>query len=106
MGVIVIVAYKPKPGKQDALKKLMAIHYPVLEKEGLVTERTPILMVAEDGTNVEVFEWLNEEAIQQAHTNPEVLKLWAAYFEVCDVVPLVTLPESKTMFASFAPLSF
>ncbi len=104
MGRIVIVAYKPKPGKAEALKALSKTHVPRLKKEGLVTDRDAIMMEAADGTIVEVFEWLSDEAIQKAHSNPEVLKMWGEYAEVCDYVPLNTLSESSMMFAGFVPL--
>lgn len=101
MGRIVIVAYKPKPGKAEALKELTKSHVPRLKNEGLVTDRGPVIMGAADGTIVEVFEWLSDEAIAQAHTNAEVHKLWAEYFALCDVVPLNTLAEAGGMFATF-----
>jgi hypothetical protein len=101
---IVIVAYKPKPGKTNALKQLMKTHLPILRQEGLVTNRESIMMEAEDGTIVEVFEWLSDEAIQQAHKNPEVIKMWGQYAEACDYVPLNTLNEANAMFAGFKPL--
>ena len=104
MGRIVIVAYKPKEGKAEALKALTKTHVPRLRKEGLVTDREVIMMEAADGTIVEVFEWLSDEAIQKAHSNPEVLKMWGEYAEVCDYVPLNTLSESNMMFAGFVPV--
>ncbi|HEY2580997.1 MAG TPA: hypothetical protein VGI43_04285 [Mucilaginibacter sp.] len=105
MGIVVIVAYKPKPDKADALKQVMKTHIPILKKEGLVTDREPIVMEAADGTIVEVFEWLSNEAIQNAHKNPEVLKMWQAYFDACDVIPLNFLSEATSMFASFKPFN-
>jgi quinol monooxygenase YgiN len=104
MGRIVIVGYKPKPGKAEALKALTKTHVPRLKKEGLVTDREAIIMEAEDGTIVEVFEWLSKEAIQQAHSNPEVLKMWGEYAEVCDYVPIGGLPEFNNLFAEFSPV--
>jgi hypothetical protein len=104
MGRIVIAAYKPKPGKKDALNELMKTHVERLKKEGLVTDRKSIMMEAEDGTVVEVFEWISDEAIRNAHHNPEVLKMWAEYAEVCDYVPIVAVPEAANMFATFNPL--
>jgi hypothetical protein len=103
MGRIVIVAYKPKPGKAGALKELTKTHVARLHKEGLVTDREPIIVEAADGTIIEVFEWLSAEAIQQAHQNPEVQKMWGEYAEVCDYVPLNTVPETGNMFADFTP---
>ncbi|MES2279419.1 MAG: hypothetical protein V4592_25530 [Bacteroidota bacterium] len=104
MGRIVIVAYKPKPGKAAALRKLMDTHVSRLRKEGLVTHRHPTLLETADGTLIEIFEWLSPEAIQQAHRNQEVHKMWGEFAEVCDYVPLSELPETKGLFAEFTPL--
>ena len=104
MGRIVIVAYKPKPGKAEALKELTKTHVPRLRKEYLVTDREPIIMETADGTIIEVFEWLSAEAIQKAHTNPEVGKMWGEYAQVCDYVSLNTIAETGNMFAEFTPV--
>ena len=45
-GVIVIVAYRPKPGKEMELIELVRNRVPTLSKEGLVTDRTPTIMRA------------------------------------------------------------
>ncbi|MDF2434228.1 MAG: hypothetical protein JWP44_3859 [Mucilaginibacter sp.] len=105
MGKMVIACYKPRPGKAAALKELMKTHLPTLKAEGLVTDRQSIIMEAADGTIVEVFEWISQEAINQAHTNPAVLKMWGEYGEVCDYVPVGTLAEAANMFASFNPVN-
>ncbi|OOQ60256.1 hypothetical protein [Mucilaginibacter pedocola] len=101
MGRIVIVAYKPKEGQADALHLLVQTHVPRLKAENLVTDRQPIIMEAADGTIIEVFEWLSAEAIQQAHSNPVVHQMWGEFAEVCEYVPLNTLPEAANMFAEF-----
>jgi hypothetical protein len=77
---------------------------PTLRKEGLVTDRAPIVMRARDGTIVEVSEWKSREAIEAAHRNPSVLAMWQQFFAVCDCVPLKTLPEAEEMFAGFEPV--
>ena len=105
MGRIVIVAYKPKPGKAAALKELTKTHVSRLKKEGLVTDREPVNMETADGTVIEVFEWLSEEAIKLAHSNPAVHQIWADYAEVCDYVPLNTLTEAGNLFAEFIPFT-
>ena len=101
---VVIVAYKPKPGKQEDLLQLTQEHVPLLRREGLATERPVVAAQAEDGTVVEVFEWA-PGAVEQAHTNPNVRKLWERYADACEIVPLNQVAESSTMFASFAPLA-
>ncbi|MEJ7602924.1 MAG: hypothetical protein WKG01_33860 [Kofleriaceae bacterium] len=104
MGRIVIVGYRPKPGKQDALRGLMRDHVARLRAEGLATERASIVMEAMDGTVIEVFEWVSQAAIDAAHTNPAVLAMWGEYAEVCDYVPVGAVPEASQLFSGFAPL--
>jgi hypothetical protein len=105
MGKIVIVGYRPKLGKETELEALMKTHLPILRKEGLATERESIIMRAEGGTVVEVFEWVSDEAMEAAHTNTAVQKMWQTYAEMCDYVPLSTLKEVDELFAAFTPLN-
>jgi hypothetical protein len=105
MGKIVIACYKPKPDKATALKNLMKTHLQRLKNEGLVTDRQSIIMEATDGTIVEVFEWLSEEAIQNAHKNPAVLQMWGEYAEVCEYVPIGSVAEAANLFSGFEPLN-
>jgi hypothetical protein len=100
---IVIVAYKPKPGKEADLLQLTREHVPLLRAEGLATGHPVTACQATDGTIVEVFEWV-AGGTERAHSNPAVLALWARYAEACDYVPLTTLPEASNMFASFTPI--
>jgi quinol monooxygenase YgiN len=105
MGRIVIAAYRPKPGRQQALEYLMRHHHERLRAEGLVTDRQPTLMRAKDGTVVEVFEWQSADAIAAAHKNAAVQRMWAEYEEVCDYVPLAQVHEGQDMFAEFEPMT-
>jgi len=104
-GRIVIAAYRPKDGKHDALRGLVAEHVPILRQLGLASERAPIIMEAEDGTVVEVFEWRSKAAIDEAHRHPTVLKMWEQFGEICDYVPITDVPEAAQMFPEFIPLS-
>lgn len=103
-GRIVIVGYKPFAGKEKELDELMKSHVEMLRQQGLATGRESVLMRAADGTVIEVFEWKSREAIQSAHTNPAVQKMWQAYSQVCSFVPLSQVKESLDMFAEFTPL--
>ena len=105
MGRIVIVGYKPKQGKNEALKALMKTHLPILKQEGLVTDRQSIMMEATDGTIIEVFEWISDEAIKNAHINPAVQKMWGEYAGVCDYVPVGNVAEIGNLFSEFEPLN-
>jgi quinol monooxygenase YgiN len=103
-GVCCIVAYRPKPGKENELLELVRNRVPTLRKEGLVTDRVPAIMRSRDSTIVEVSEWKSQEAIDAAHRNPNVLAMWDKFFAICECVPLDTLPEAADMFAGFTPV--
>jgi len=103
-GVCVIVAYRPKLGKETELLQLVRSRVPVLRQEKLVTDRVPVIVRARDGTIVEVSEWKSPDAIDAAHRNPIVRAMWEEFFALCECVPLNTLAEAQEMFAGFEPL--
>src|SRR5213082_2371880 len=103
-GIIAVVAYRPKAGKDEQLLELVRSRVPTLRNERLATVRVPIIMRSRDGTIVEVSEWKSREAIDAAHKNPNVLAMWNKFFAVCDCVPLKTLAEADDLFAGFEPI--
>ncbi len=104
MGRFVVVAYKPKPGKDLELLAAVKKHWAVLEAEQLVSHRQPYAMRAADGTILEVFEWRSAEAIQQAHGNPKIQALWDEFGAACDYLPLAALAEARQMFGEVEPV--
>lgn len=104
MGSISIACYKPRAGCEETLLALVRDHLPPLRAEGLVTDRTSIVMRTADGTIVEVFEWVSAEAIASAHHNPVVLQLWKRFEAVCTYQIPASLPEFQNIFAHFEPL--
>ncbi len=103
-GIVVIVAYRLKPGKENELVDLVRSRVPTLRKENLVADRAPTIMRSRDGTIVEVSEWKSQEAIDAAHKNPNVLAMWNKFFTICDCVPLKSLAEADDLFAGFEPI--
>src|ERR1700676_5518293 len=104
MGSISVACYKPKPGCENELAELVRNHLTPLRAEGLVTDRAPIVMRTADGTIVEVFEWVSQEAIQRAHENPVVLDLWKQFEKVCFYETPSNLAEFQNMFSHFEPI--
>ena len=104
LGDIVIVAYRPKPGRQAGRQApgLQIGHVAAHERHQIGLPATA--MQAADGTVVEVFEW-QDGAVAKAHADPRVLAMWARFGEVCDIVPLRDLAETAEMFATFSPLA-
>lgn len=101
MGVTVIAIFRAKPGQDDALLACLRDHLPVLRGQGLATDRPPVVLRARDGAVLEVFEWESEAAIDAAHANPEVLKLWERYAACCEPITLSDLAEARQMFPAF-----
>jgi quinol monooxygenase YgiN len=101
---IVIVVYRPKKGKEEKLLQVINDHMPVLQRQGLITDRKPIVMRAKDKSIIEVFEWKSAEAIEEAHSNPEVLALWERFSEVCDYEIPVNVDEFHNLFSEFEPV--
>lgn len=104
MSDMVIVAYRPKAGREDELLALTREHVPLLRRLGLATERPALAMRSKEGIVLEVFEW-REGAIDAAHANPDVLAIWQRFAAVCDYVPLGALPEAGELFARFEPIN-
>lgn len=104
MGRVVIVAYRPRAGGEQALLAAVARHAQVLRRENLVTDQAPYVMRAADGTIVEVFEWRSADAIGQAHRSPAVQALWAEFEAACDYVPIASVAEAGQLFSEFEAL--
>ena len=101
MGKIVIAAFKPKPGMEDELKKVISDRLPLLRSLGLATDRANITMRSQNGTFIDVSEWTDEDAIAKAHQTPEVHALWQRFEACSDFVRLETLDEIQQDFATF-----
>ncbi len=104
MGRLVIACYRPRPGKREELMAAVGAHLDVLRDEGLVTDRTPVLMRAADGTLVEIFEWESPEAIEAAHANPRVAELWERFEASAEYVPVADIAEARGLFSEFEPV--
>ncbi|TPV96542.1 MAG: hypothetical protein B7733_04230 [Myxococcales bacterium FL481] len=104
MGRIVIVCYRPLPGKADELRRLVHAHHDRLQAEGLVTQRAPVVMEAANGSIIEVFEWESREAIERAHHNSAVSAMWQEFAAACEYVPVADVPEASELFSEFVPL--
>ena len=104
MGSISVACYRPRAGCDGALLELVHHHLPPLRSEGLVTERASIVMRTADGTIIEIFEWVSQDAIAGAHHNPVVQELWKSFEAVCTYEIPSNLTEFQQMFSHFDPV--
>ncbi|MCE9523066.1 MAG: hypothetical protein K8S25_11635 [Alphaproteobacteria bacterium] len=101
----VIAAYRPKPGKDTALQKLVQQHRRILDEARLVSKRPTILLRARsDGTVLEIFEWASAKAADEAHLNPAMRAIWRKFAQIADFVPLAAIQESGNAFSHFEAL--
>ena len=105
MGRITFAIYRPKAGKEKQLLQLVDEHLPILKSQNLVTDRKPIVMQAKNKSVIEVFEWKSRDAIDHAHHNPEVQKLWQRFGEVCDFESPTNIEEFSQMFSEFEAIN-
>lgn len=98
--------YRPKPGKEQALKEVLEKHVPVLREEGLITQRGNLTLQAEDGTVIEIFEWASREAKDKAHQSPKVMEIWDEISSAAEMTSLSALPEAERPFPNFKSLDF
>ncbi len=98
---LVMAMYRPKEGKSDAVRALIDEHYPVLQSQNMVTERRPLVLRSEDGTFIEIFEWISAAVVGEAHKNAAVSEIWNRFEEVCDYGMLNQMPEANTVFPHF-----
>lgn len=101
---VAIALYRPFPGKEDELLKIVDTHIPTLQSENLITNREPMLLQAKDGTLIEIFEWLSAEATEKAHHSPAVMKIWDQMMAVAEMVSLSSLSEAGRPFPNFKAL--
>lgn len=104
MGQVVIACYRPKPGKTTDLLSCIADHMPVLKRQGLITDRPSLVMKARDGSIAEIFEWKSPEAVEAAHGNSEVLKLWERFSRCCEYITPADITEFHQPFSPFEPI--
>ena len=101
MGELVIAVYRPRPGKSKALDAVVRRHVPTLRKLKLATKHPSVVMKADDGVVVELFEWASRSAVSKAHRHPGVLKLWKAFEKCSTFGTLAKLPGAGSPFPHF-----
>jgi hypothetical protein len=102
----VIAAYRPKPGKEQELRKLIREHRRTLSRAHLVTPRPSMLLRARsDGTLLEIFEWTSAKAADEAHQHPAIRAMWNKLARVADFVPLSAVEEAGKAFSHFEAVS-
>ena len=84
-----IAHYRVKPGCEEEFLAVVDRHEATLRELELVTDRQPeVYLGSEKGVAgplvIEVFDWVDEDAAQRAHTHPQVSALWESMGPLCE----------------------
>lgn len=101
MSEIVFAAYKPHPGKEKELEKLIGQHVPTLRELELITDRQPLTLKSKNGTYIEVIEWRDVNSADMAHEHPAVAKIWESMAKVSDFKAMNSLEETDSPFSHY-----
>jgi hypothetical protein len=86
--VSVLVVYRLKKGTEGRFLPLLRVHWPTLDRLGLVTAEPVKAWRAVDKQQhvcyVETFQWKDAAAPDVAHQTPEVMRVWEPMGEVLD----------------------
>ena len=102
---IVLAMYRPNEGKEDDLLELIRQHLPTLREYELATDRPALLLRGEDGTYIEIFEWVSDSAAGEAHEHPAIARIWEQMGVVGEFRTLGALPEASRTFPHFTPVT-
>jgi quinol monooxygenase YgiN len=94
--VRMLCTYRPRKGKEKELLSLVKNNWTTLKRAGLVTKDRAIVYRATDKKSgrvyfVESFSWMNDEASDAAHRNPEVKALWDAMGALLEGMELASI---------------
>ena len=102
MGVVVMSAYVPKANREADLREALRRHVPSLRARGFVTQRPALhLRSRRDGTYVEVFEWVDDDASRRAHDDASIQEVWKALHAAADLKPIGSLEEAGKLYTHF-----
>ncbi len=84
----VICHYRVAPGNEEAFERLLAEHWPTLDRLQLVeSPGTVVYRGVEEVTNrpiyFEIFHW-RDGAVERAHEHPQVMQVWERMDQLCE----------------------
>lgn len=84
-----IAHYRVKPECKDEFLGIIDRHTVTLRELELITDReTEVYLGSDQGIEgplvIEIFDWVNGDAVARAHTHPQVSKLWEAMTPLCE----------------------
>ena len=104
VAALVFSTFQPISGQEPDFFSALDQNVPTLRMQGYASERSTVRFLSSSGGVVEIFEWLSPKAIDQAHLDPVVQKIWTQISENNGVASIVsTFPEANSLRPIFLP---
>lgn len=101
-----IKTFMPHPGHEQDLELRLKEHWDALHAAGLtVPNQEPFFARSRAGRVLEIFEWKDAAAMEEAHRRGELQATWKKIQECSTLVPLASLGESSEPYAHFHVLT-
>lgn len=103
--IVVMAVYRVAVSKQTEMLRVIREKREYFSRVGYMTSRIPTLVRSPKNPEfmIDIFEWSSEDAIEKAHADPVVRRLWSRMEElwIDGGLGLEKLPESEEAFAGF-----
>jgi hypothetical protein len=99
---LVLAAYRPRPGRDEELVRLLHDDVATLRRRGDATARPAPLIRTERGELLVVLVWASEHAVGDAHEDPEVVELWRRKDQLAEYIGPRELAGAEAPFARWA----
>jgi hypothetical protein len=99
MAIPMLCIYRVKSGREADFEKILAKHWRTLHQAGLTTDQPArcYFGTTKDGSTqafIEMFEWKDAESPNGAHTNPDIMAIWAPMAELCSSMEFLALKDA------------
>jgi hypothetical protein len=101
---ISLAAYRPRPGKDEELLELFEAEFARLRTGRHVTDRRVPICRTDRGEYLAILEWSSDHAVDDAHRDAQVLRIWARKAEIAEYLAPRDLAGSDVPFVSYTKL--
>ena len=101
---ISLAAYRPRPGMEQELLEMFRAEFASLRASGHVTDRPVPICRTDRGEYLAILEWSTDHAVDDAHRDEAVLRIWARKAEIAEYLAPSDLAGSDVPFVSYTKI--
>lgn len=96
-----VILYRPHKGKEEELLSHLRAAFPMLRRNGFISDTKVIGLKARDGRILVIFEWASPEAVDLVGEHPEVQEYWMEQDKISTFEKAADLPEFQKTIPVF-----